>query len=266
MEIYQSKVSISMDCVWSSRKNGRSNIMFQIFRKKKIRELTERADFYVRQNYVPEKPATAKPAKPPLGNVKFSKKDNCSGVTDVRYSMDDESENRVQYSMRGSGNEESQIRYSMRSSGEKPTGDRYDPSAVATLMRNYQSAAPSASILKALDRTTDKTFVETLSIHIQRKGLRDTEVYKAAQIDRRLFSKIMSDRDYTPSKDTVIALAFALHLSLSEATDLLHRTGFALSHSNKRDVIIEYFFRQGIYDLYTVNQVLFHLEQKPLTK
>ena len=48
--------------------------------------------------------------------------------------------------------------------------------------------------------------------------------------------------------------------------DLLHRAGFALSHSNKRDVIMEYFFRQGIYDLYTVNQVLFHLDQKTLTK
>ena len=241
-----------MDCVWSSRKNGRSNIMFQIFRKKKIRELTERADFYVRQNYVPEKPATAKPAKPPLGNVKFSKKDGSSNVTDVRYSIDDELENRVQYSMRGSG--------------EKPAEDRYDPSVVTDLMRNYRGVTPPASFLKVLDRTTDKTFVETLSLHIYRKGLRDTEVYKAAQIDRRLFSKIMSDRDYTPSKDTIIAIAFALHLALSEVNDLLHRAGFALSHSNKRDVIIEYFFRQGIYDLYTVNQVLFHLDQKTLTK
>ena len=226
--------------------------MFQIFRKKKIRELTERADFYVRQNYVPEKPATAKPAKPPLGNVKFSKKDGSSNVTDVRYSIDDELENRVQYSMRGSG--------------EKLAEDRYEPSVVTDLMRNYRGVTPPASFLKALDRTTDKPFVETLSLHIQRKGLRDTEVYKAAQIDRRLFSKIMSDRDYTPSKDTIIALAFALHLALSEVNDLLHRAGFALSHSNKRDVIMEYFFRQGIYDLYTVNQVLFHLDQKTLTK
>ncbi len=240
--------------------------MFHIFRKKKIKELTERVAFYVRWNYAPEKPATVKPAKPPLGTVKFSKKDNSSDVTDVRYSIDDEIENRVQYSKRGGENEEPQIRYSMRGSGEKPAGDRYDPSAVADLMRNYRGVTPSASFMKILDRTTDKTFVETLSLHIYRKGLRDTEVYKAAQIDRRLFSKIMSDRDYTPSKDTVLALSFALHLSLPEATDILRRAGFALSHSNKRDVIIEYFFRQGIYDLYTVNQVLFNLEQKPLSK
>ena len=195
--------------------------MFQLFRKKKIRELTERADFYVRQNYVPEKTATAKPAKPPLGNVKFSKKDGSSNVTDVRNSIDDELEHRVQYSRRGGEKEEPQIRYSMRGSGENPAEDRYDPSVVTDLMRNYRGVMPPASFLKALDRTTDKTFVETLSLHIQRKGLRDTEVYKAAQIDRRLFSKIMSDRDYTPSKDTIIALAFALHLALSEVTDLL---------------------------------------------
>lgn len=240
--------------------------MFQIFRKKKIRKLTEEADFYVIQNFVPEKSATVEAAKPPLGTAKFSKKDGSAGKPDIRHNIDGENEGRIQYSLRRYDHEDETPRGRQQKSGAKAPGDRYDPSAVATLMGNYQSETPSVSILKALDRTTDKTFVETLSLHIQRKGLRDTEVYKAAQIDRRLFSKIMSDRDYAPSKDTVLALSFALHLSLPEATDILRRAGFALSHSNKRDVIMEYFFRQGIYDLYTVNQVLFHLDQKTLTK
>ena len=92
--------------------------------------------------------------------------------------------------------------------------------------------------------------------------MRDSEVYKTAQIDRRLFSKIMSNREYKPAKDTVIALALALKLSLEETNDLLSRAGYILSHSNKKDVIIEYFLRERIYKLNDINEVLFNLDQK----
>lgn len=92
--------------------------------------------------------------------------------------------------------------------------------------------------------------------------MRDAEVYKAAQLDRRLFSKIMSDKDYKPAKDTAIAIAIALQLSLEEATDLLSRAGYTFSHSNKKDIIIEYFFRERIYKLDDINEVLFNLGQK----
>ena len=72
----------------------------------------------------------------------------------------------------------------------------------------------------------------------------------------------MSDRQYKPSKDTVIAISIALKLRLDEANDLLSRAGYALSHSNKKDVIIEYFFREQIYNLDDINSVLFNLGQK----
>ena len=85
---------------------------------------------------------------------------------------------------------------------------------------------------------------------------------KAAQMDRRLFSKMMSDRNYKPSKDTAVALVIALELSLKQANDLLSRAGYALSHSNKRDVIIEYFIRERIYNLSDINEVLYRLDQK----
>ena len=73
---------------------------------------------------------------------------------------------------------------------------------------------------------------------------------------------MVSNRDYKPSKDTAIALAFALRLSLDEANDLLSRAGYTFSHSNKRDIIIEYFFREGIFNLMDVNEVLYRLDQK----
>ena len=94
--------------------------------------------------------------------------------------------------------------------------------------------------------------------------MRDSDVYKAANIDRRLFSKIASDRTYKPSKDTCIALALALRLSIDDANDILSRAGYTLSHSSKRDVVIEYFFRERVYDLNDMNEVLYRLGQKPL--
>ena len=122
----------------------------------------------------------------------------------------------------------------------------------------------STSLEEQLGNTLNLTFVDMLSRYINLKGWRDSKVYKAAQIDRRLFSKIMSDREYKPSKDTALALAIALELSLQQTNDLLDRAGYTLSHSNKRDVIIEYFIREGIHCLSDINEVLYKLNQKTI--
>ena len=140
--------------------------------------------------------------------------------------------------------------------------DTFSTSAVATAMRKYNFSTGVDALLRDLDKATNKTFVDALIAHINKKGLRDSEVYKAAQIDRRLFSKIMSDRQYKPSKDTAIAIALALRLTLSEATDMLSRAGYTFSHSNKKDIIVEYFFRERIYKLDDINEVLYNLGQK----
>jgi hypothetical protein len=129
-------------------------------------------------------------------------------------------------------------------------------------MRKYNFSTGVDALLRDLDKATNKTFVDALIAHINKKGLRDSEVYKAAQIDRRLFSKIMSDRQYKPSKDTAIAIALALRLTLGEATDMLSRAGYTFSHSNKKDIIVEYFFRERIYKLDDINEVLYNLGQK----
>ena len=115
-----------------------------------------------------------------------------------------------------------------------------------------------------LDDLLQQSFVDKLIETIDRKGIRDAVVYKAAQIDRRLFSKIVSDRNYSPSKDTCLALCLALKLKLSEANDMLSRAGYSLSHSVKRDVVLEFFFREGIYDVRKVNDVLYRLGLKRL--
>ncbi len=147
---------------------------------------------------------------------------------------------------------------------DQPSSDRYNSSVITSAIREIQGTASALRAMKALDENTDASFVDRLLEYIDGRNMKDSDVYKKAQIDRRLFSKIASDRDYRPSKDTCISFCYALELSFSEANDLIKRAGYVLSHSSKRDIILEYFLKEGEYDIDDVNDVLHTLGQRTL--
>ena len=217
--------------------------MILLFKEGKIQRYIGEVTAYIQEYYVRPEPISGPELQQGKNDERKSQKQS------------DASEPHIKYSARGSvQSKETGVRYSMR--------DTYDADALSGIMSAYSCDADSVNLSAWLEQNMNQTFVDYLSRYIRKRGMKDSQVYKRGHLDRRLFSKMMSDRNYKPSKDTAIAVAIGLQLSLMETQELLSRAGYTLSHSSKRDIIIEYFIREGHYSIMDINEVLDRLDEK----
>ncbi len=114
-----------------------------------------------------------------------------------------------------------------------------------------------------LEQNREKLFTEQLFAFIDRTGKPDCEVYKKALIDRRLFSKIRSNKNYIPAKKTVIALCLALELDRADANTLLSSAGYSLSRADDYDLVIAFCIEKKIYNFFDINEALYHFGFEP---
>lgn len=146
--------------------------------------------------------------------------------------------------------------------GAAPISHAYGPSEAPSSGRpaRQSSILPGFRKGRKLDSLMEEvgeTFQEKLFRLIDEEGLKDAEVYRRANLDRKLFSKIRSRRDYQPSKKTVMALCIALRLNIDQATDLMARAGFAFSPGSRFDIIVKFYIVNGIYEINSINLTLF---------
>ena len=125
-------------------------------------------------------------------------------------------------------------------------------------------SARSHSLDEFIGIQTNESFSDLLLRLIRERGMTEVEVYKNASITAQHFSKIRSDRNYRPTKGTVLALAIALKLSLPETKDLLRAGGLAFTHANKTDIIVEYYIINQNWNIFEINEALDTYGLKPL--
>ena len=128
----------------------------------------------------------------------------------------------------------------------------------APLTKRSSTPAPSVDIDDILEEFTDiETFTDSMLRIIREKDLIEADIYNAVFMDRKLFSKIRNDRNYQPSKRTAMLLSVALHLTVEETQTFLGKAGYSLTHTNKMDIVVEFFLLQGNYNVLDINEALY---------
>ena len=169
-----------------------------------------------------------------------------SEASEIKFSLREpqpQANSDIKYSLRDTGESTSDIRYSLRST---PPSKKQKPRVVMI-----------DGVLTYLDGDSDMpTFTNKVKHLMSAQGLTGPDLCKRIMMDRRLWSKLNSDSEYQPSKETAMAICIGLRLNIEQAQDLLGSAGYTLSDTRKQDVVMCYFFENGIYDIDAVNDIL----------
>lgn len=158
-------------------------------------------------------------------------------------------------------NRKNEIRFSIKSSTNQ---EKKKEEASVQEVENFKldNKILYENINNFIKEKVESTFVENLLSLILQSGKKDSRVYKDAGVDRRLFSKMISNYNYRPSKNTALAFALSLELNLEQAKNLLASAGYSLSNSDKRDVILSFCYERGIYNMKQVNEILYIFRER----
>lgn len=124
---------------------------------------------------------------------------------------------------------------------------------IRSRLSSYQTLRANDYLKKS---NKESNFQELLFKYIDDRNLKDSDVYNKVHIDRRLFSKIRNDINYHPSKETVILLGLSLKLNEDEIDKLLNSASYSLPKNSIYDLIIRFCFKERIYNLNDVNDLL----------
>ena len=135
---------------------------------------------------------------------------------------------------------------------------------ILSIFRTSVSTPPAVDSVDPFDvddflreSTNLETFTESMLRIIREKELIEADVYNRVFMDRKLFNKIRNDRNYQPSKRTALLLSIALQLTVQETQIFLEKAGYSLTHTNKTDIVVEFFMIQGNYNILDINEALY---------
>ena len=140
-------------------------------------------------------------------------------------------------------------------------GDGENLAAVGERAGREQIGGPLADVLEKKLAQPDESFQQALFRLIDERGMKDADCYRNANVTKATFSKIRSNPDYHPKKQTALAFAVALKLDLQETEHLLRTAGYALSKSSKSDIIVEFFIMKKMYNIGRINEFLYAYDQ-----
>jgi len=117
-------------------------------------------------------------------------------------------------------------------------------------------SAHAATLEELLRQHRESSFSEYLLDLLKERSGKDSEVYKRAEVSKQLFSKILNNRDYQPTKSTAVQLAIGLELDMAQTQKLLQKAGYALTDSSKADIVVKYCIERKLYSIPFINEAL----------
>ena len=159
----------------------------------------------------------------------------------------------------------SEVKFSINLKGTQPRESETGMGQHCGKSGETASSRPSLTDEEKLSVELEKLLSESsvplkdvLQQFIKDKEMSPADVYKSANIDRRVYAKIINIPDYHPRKETLVALSLAMKLDLQETQRLLSAAGYILGENQKFDIIITFFLEKKCYDIDIVNQSLLY--------